>query len=359
MNGNDLTPEERRRRGTYLPKDEAPGYPRAKTAILIIDPVNDFLSEGGAAWEMTKTTVQHNDVVKHLRQLIDGAHERGIPLLFGPMAYTEEDYAEHALQKRSGINRIMYERKMFLAGSWGADFHPDLQPGANDIILEPHKTTDVFMTDLPEQLERLGTTHLVIAGMAANLCCESTGRHAVERGFDVTYLSDAIGSESMPSYEAAIRLNYPLLSNAVITVEEFFRAFDGQLAGGVEVQEGDAVRGSDHGEIGTVKEVLPATDEHDACLLVPQGLIFSSDTYIPMDAVVHRSGTDVFVNVPKLVASKMPWDKRPSRAGRKEKEGPPAASVDKLYSSYEPTGRRGSARAQPLDPDSGASQVLP
>lgn len=342
MNGNDLTQEERQHRGTYLPKHEPPGYPRAKTAILIIDPVNDFLSEGGAAREMTKGTVEHNDVVKHLRQLIDGAHERGIPVLFGPMAYTEEDYAEHQLQKRSGINRIMYEKKMFLAGSWGADFHPDLQPSDQDIILEPHKTTDVFMTDLPDQLERLGTTHLIIAGMAANLCCESTGRHAVERGFDVTYLSDAIGSESMPSYEASIRLNYPLLSNAVITVEEFFRAFDGQSSEGILVQAGDSVRGSDHGEIGTVKEVFSANSKHEACLLVPQGLIFSSDTYIPMDAVIHRSGSDIFVNVPKMVASAMPWDKPPTSVEREAKEGTAAASVEKLYRSYQPTGERSS-----------------
>ncbi|MDQ3074425.1 MAG: cysteine hydrolase [Pseudomonadota bacterium] len=347
MTGNDLTPEERRNRGTYLAKDEMPGYPRDKTAILIIDPVNDFLSEGGAAWELTKATVEHNDVVKHLRELIDGAHERGIPLLFGPMAFTEEDYAEHALQKRSGINRIMYEKKMFLAGTWGADFHPDLQPSAGDIILEPHKTTDVFMSDLPEQLEGLGITHLVIAGMAANLCCESTGRHAVERGFDVTYLSDAIGSESMPSYEAAIRLNYPLLGNAVITVEEFYRAFDGLETVGIIVHEGDVVRGSDHGEIGAVQEVLAATGENDACLLVPQGLIFTSDNYIPMEAVVQRSGRDVYVNLPKLVASKMPWDKPPTVADRAAKNGPPAASVDKLYRTYEPTGGASESRRDP------------
>jgi len=338
MSTNDLTPAERQERGTYLAKGEGAGYPVGRTAILIIDPVNDFLSEGGAAWELTKGTVEHNDVVKHLRQLIDGAHERGIPLLFGPMAFTEEDYAEHALQKRCGINRIMYEKKMFLAGSWGADFHPDLQPGPGDIVLQPHKSTDVFMTDLPEQLEKLGTTHLVIAGMAANLCCESTGRHAVERGFDVTYLSDAIGSESLPSYEAAIRLNYPLLSNAVITVTEFLRAFDDQSAGPLLVKEGDAVLGSDHGEIGTVQEVLPETDEHAACLLISRGLIFTSDTYIPMDAVVQRSGTDVFVNVPKLVASKMPWERPPSHADRAEKNGLPAAAVEKLYRNHQPSG---------------------
>jgi len=187
----------------------------------VIDPVNDFLSEGGAGWEMTKTTVEMNDVVGHLKRAIEGARPRGIPILFGPMAYTEEDYAGEQLHRRSGINRLMFEKKMFLAGSWGADFHPDLQPREDDTVLLPHKSCDVFQTDLPEHLRRMGITHLVIAGMTANLCCESTGRRAMEEGFDVTFLSDAIGASGIPEYEASIRVNYPLIANAVITVDEF------------------------------------------------------------------------------------------------------------------------------------------
>ena len=36
---------------TYLPKEEAGiSFPPERTALLVIDPVNDFLSEGGAAW---------------------------------------------------------------------------------------------------------------------------------------------------------------------------------------------------------------------------------------------------------------------------------------------------------------------
>ena len=77
------------------------------TALLIIDPVNDFLSEGGAGWEMTKSTVQMKDVVGNLQRVIEGARTRGVPVLFGPMAYTEEDYADKELHRRSGINRIM------------------------------------------------------------------------------------------------------------------------------------------------------------------------------------------------------------------------------------------------------------
>jgi hypothetical protein len=43
----------------------------------------------------------------------------------------------------------------------------------------------------------------------------------MEEGFDVTFLSDAIGAASIPEYEAAIRVNFPLIGNAVITVDEF------------------------------------------------------------------------------------------------------------------------------------------
>ena len=122
--------------GTYRLKGE-PGtrFVPERSALLVIDPVNDFLSEGGADWDMARSTVEKHEVVGHLKQAIEGARQRGIPVLFAPMAYTVEDYENEELQRRSGINRMMFEKKMFLAGSWGADFHPKLQPYEDDIVL--------------------------------------------------------------------------------------------------------------------------------------------------------------------------------------------------------------------------------
>jgi len=91
-----------------------------RTVLLVIDPVNDFLSEGGAAWDLTRRTVQLHGVIGNLRRAIDGARAAGIAVIFAPMAYTEEDYAEHELHRRNGIHRIQFERRMFLAGSWGS-----------------------------------------------------------------------------------------------------------------------------------------------------------------------------------------------------------------------------------------------
>jgi glutathione reductase (NADPH) len=326
----------RDKQATFLPSEQGTLDYSEKTALLVIDPVNDFLSEGGAAWDMTKGTVQKNDVVLHIKQAIQGARERGIPVLFGPMAYTEEDYAKH-LQRRSGINRIMFERKMFLAGSWGADFHPELQPEPGDTVLRPHKTCDVFETDLPEQLEARGITKLVIAGMTANMCCESTGRRAVEKGYDVTYLSDAIGSENLPSYEAAIRINFPMFGNAVITVSEFLAAVEASLQRKLDIQTGDKVIGSDHGKIGTVDDVVVAHDTYADHIKVNVGVL-GSDLYIPLEAVIHRGDGTLFVNIPKLVASKMPWQEAPTHEGQAEKRGQSEKAVTNLYGSVSPSG---------------------
>jgi ureidoacrylate peracid hydrolase len=319
------------------PSEPSAQFDRATTALLVIDPVNDFLHEDGAAWEMTKSTVKKNDVVSQLARLTAGARQAGIPVLFGPMAYTEQDYSEHQLQRRTGINRLMYENRMFLAGSFGADFHASIQPQPGDIVLQPHKGTDVLETDLPQHLERLGTTHLVLAGMTANLCVESTGRHAAELGYDVTFLSDAIGAESLPAYEASIHLNYPLIGNAVLEVDEFLAAVAPPAAPADVVQVGDTVYGSDRGKIGQVEQLSPAVDGAPAYALVGRGLL-DKETYIPLDAVTRRVDGDVFINIPKLVIGKLPWDEAPTAQSAAAKLGPAADQVEALYRSYGPTG---------------------
>ncbi|MDP9379804.1 MAG: cysteine hydrolase, partial [Chloroflexota bacterium] len=124
-----------------------------------------------------------------------------------------------------------------------------------------------------------------------------------------------------------VHLDYPLIGNAVMDVEQFLAAVSAPVDTSVTVQSGDTVLGSDHGEIGTVEEVIEASEETDAYILVRRGLILKQDTYIPLDAVVKRAGTKVFVNVPKLVVGEMPWSAPPSRSDRQAKLGPRGEDV--------------------------------
>ena len=128
-----------------------------------------------------------------------------------------------------------------------------------------------------------------------------------------------------------------MIANAVMKVDDFLAAVDTPGAARTSIQVGNTVRGSDHLEIGTVEKVVEASEDTEAYMLVPRGLIFERDTYIPLDAVVKRAGTEVFINVPRLIVGKMPWSEPPSRTDRQAKYGPCAEEVGNLYRSRSPS----------------------
>lgn len=153
------------------------------------------------------------------------------------------------------------------------------------------------------------------------------------------FLSDAIGAESLPAYEPSIHVNYPLIANMVMEVDEFLA---GLAAPGQQMPApGDTVVGSDRGEIGEVVEVVAGNSGAPGYVLVKRGLIFDRDTYIPLNAVTHRMDGRVYITVPKLVIGKLPWGEPPSSAAAREKLGELMAKVEMLYGSFNPTGPAG------------------
>ncbi|WP_234338028.1 cysteine hydrolase family protein [Streptomyces sp. NRRL WC-3725] len=116
---------------------------------------------------------------------------------------------------------MMFDNRMFEAGSWGAEFHPDLTPGPGDVTIAPHKNLDVFATtDLDTQLKRRGVEHVVVAGMIGTMCVESTARSAMERGYRVTLVKDATAPEGGPeAYEQMVQ-RYALIAHDVVTTDE-------------------------------------------------------------------------------------------------------------------------------------------
>ena len=104
-------------------------------------------------------------------------------------------------------------------------------------------------------------------------------------------------------------------------------------------KKGDRVLGSDHLKIGTVEEVVEATADNPGYIVVPRGLVFERETFIPLDAVVIVGG-DVFVNALRLFVAKMPWGEPPTNQTHQAKLGPCAEQVAKLYGLISPSGNQ-------------------
>jgi hypothetical protein len=102
----------------FLPTGEF-GIDLKHTALFITDPQNDFISEGGAAWDLVGEEVARNNVVEHQAELRKVAKEVGIPVFYSPHMYTERDYATWPQDKMNGIDKAMFSMGMFKQGTWG------------------------------------------------------------------------------------------------------------------------------------------------------------------------------------------------------------------------------------------------
>lgn len=194
---------------------------RKNTALLIIDPQNDFLSEGGVVWDLVGKGVKETKVVENLVELKKTAKEVGVPVFYSPHYYTENEFK--TWKYLNPIDKLMFERKMFNKGTWGADFHPDLQPDENTFVLAPHKGLSNFWTgDTNIQLRQRGIQTVILAGMSANLCVESHLRDAIEHGFDVIAIKDATTGAGPEATEAAYT-NYGFIASEVTTTSEIVK----------------------------------------------------------------------------------------------------------------------------------------
>lgn len=187
------------------------------TVLLIIDPQNDFLSEGGVVWDLVGSQVEEHQVVDKLKNLIAKAKAAGIVIAYSPHYYDKE---YQAWQNVNVIDHIMFERKMFKRGEWGADWHPDLVPDDDVILCAPHKGLSGFHTsDIDIQFRMRGIRTILLAGMSANLCVESHLRDAEEKGYEVIVINDATAAPGEDAYKAALT-NYGFIAHESITAAE-------------------------------------------------------------------------------------------------------------------------------------------
>ena len=72
--------------------------------------------------------------------------------------------------------------------------------------------------------EQHGISHVILAGLLANTCIESTGRYAMELGYHVTLLSDATAAFTPEMMHAAHALNGPTFAHAILKIEALIAA---------------------------------------------------------------------------------------------------------------------------------------
>jgi len=207
-------------------------FDTSDTALLVIDPQNDFLSPDGVTWGIVGDSVTEHNTVNNLLTLFQTAKAEGYVVAVSPHWYFPTDLE---WEFEGTVEKVMHDIKMFqrmgplnldgFEGS-GADWLPVLKPYIEDgktIIMNPHKVYGPETNDTVLQLRKRKIDRVILAGMSANLCVESHMRELVEQGFDVTVVSDGTAGAITPDlgdgYMSAL-INFRFIANAVVTTEE-------------------------------------------------------------------------------------------------------------------------------------------
>lgn len=83
---------------------------------------------------------------------------------------------------------------IFRKGTSEWELHPEVAGRPRDLLIEKTLPGSFTNTPLEDWLRKNGITTVSIAGYMTHMCCDTTAREAVHRGFKAEFLSDATGT---------------------------------------------------------------------------------------------------------------------------------------------------------------------
>ena len=155
-------------------------YDKQLTALLVIDPYNDFISEGGKVWDRLQAVAEANRCVPHMVQVLHAARQAGLRVFYAlHRRYRPGDY--ETWQYIAPIQEAAWSHKTFEHGTWGGEVRREFAPQPGDIVALEHWCSSGFAnTDLDVQLKQNGIQRLIVMGLIAHTCVEATVRAAAE-----------------------------------------------------------------------------------------------------------------------------------------------------------------------------------
>jgi len=173
-----------------------------QTVLLVVDFQVDVVRK---AWDSQR-------ILGNIVRAVERARAAGVPVIW-----------------------VQHEADDLVRDSDGWQWAPPLAPAAGETRIYKQFNSSFEDTPLEAELAKLGATHIVLAGAATNWCIRATAYAALDRGYDLTLVSD--GHTTQPkefedgtviAAETVVRelnhamtwLEYPGRRNAVAVAEE-------------------------------------------------------------------------------------------------------------------------------------------
>ncbi|MEX0732935.1 MAG: isochorismatase family cysteine hydrolase [Aquisalimonadaceae bacterium] len=172
------------------------------TALVVVDMQNFFMADG----EMG-CCVEARDIVPNINRLAYAVRGSG-----GLVAWIQNGAAAELMQGWANLEELYTEEKAALRrermrpGCEAFELWSDLDVRENDarVVKSRYSAFAPGASELETVLQQRGIENVLVVGVATNVCCESTARDAMMRGYRTLMVSDATATFTDAEHNAAL-----------------------------------------------------------------------------------------------------------------------------------------------------------
>ncbi len=140
---------------------------------------------------ITRTTIPNT------KALLDRFRKLNMPVVHtrhGSLLADGSDMIERR-QRRDEDALVESEKPaMWSKGDFEHEFIEELSPAPGELIIDKNSSSPFNSTGIDQLLRNLGVNTLVVAGVATDMCVETTSRDAADRGYHVIIVEDAVAT---------------------------------------------------------------------------------------------------------------------------------------------------------------------
>ena len=179
-----------------------------RTALLVVDMVNDFFEEGG-----TMVLPGGKSLYEPIAVLLEAARARDIPVFWLNQWLREND--------------TLFKKRVphCIVDSWGAEIVEPLPQHPEDIVIHKRRYSGFFQTSLDLYLRERDIKHVIVAGVVTNICVRSTVNDAFFLGYDVIVPRDCVQATS-PEHQETHLYDIHTHYGTVLSLEEVLELLD-------------------------------------------------------------------------------------------------------------------------------------
>lgn len=221
-------------RGILVPAEPEPvELDLDRTAVVVVDMQNAFASQGGTLDLAGVDVSRARDTVDNAALVCEAARAAGLPVVYLTIGYPPDlstaGGPDSPNPRKELALRLMRERpelrgRLLTFGTWDFQVVDELAPQAGDVVIVKSRYSGFHGTDLDSVLRSRGVRNLLFAGIASNVCVESTIRDAYFLEYWPVMVADATMPAGPPAIQAATVYNVAGFFGWVTSAEDLATA---------------------------------------------------------------------------------------------------------------------------------------